>query len=992
MKKITYKRVFVFCVACLCFVYITFPTISFASSDNFAETLKSISNVPKQCDQNGYAIFTINGIFTEEDQARANKRALEEKLPKYFNAEPLSVDYLYNPSHIGGLGDIFMVAYQKLFDTEIVEDHDFVIMLEDASAKFHNQKILLVGHSQGNFYANSLYDYLTQKTKQVNTNSLAVYGVATPASRVAGGGKYITYKNDEVISFVRDRKILNVLPANLDLDKFSFSSNGHSFNDIYIKYAGERIVSDIKSSLHSLSVDHTKNELLPCLQFVEVSFANRLLQATLSVIDPVAKVTKNTIKPTISTIYNFIDYTYSGFASVIGGGSANVVLVNDFMNDKNQEVPFGIEGNVDEEDTLVDIFQKNTEQITDTTQVELFGIEDIPKKVNPLDLTEKNIILLDTQTETKETILEKKSKDIVASVNRRSGGGGSSGVVKENTDTENSETGDEMDTEEEIQNEDIEESTENVDEIEDNVETEEESNEELDEDLNEDTEENIEEEPEEDFENSEGSFVDTTSPVITLIGDVVQFVKMTESYIDPGVFAIDDVDGEVSVFIDHVTDISLSPPYSYNIIYKAIDSAGNFSTKIRTVTTADNRYIEKYSFGIDEFGRNWQVWSFNGSNVYDWVNTYINNYLKQEFTIQTFPNLWCSQCLQMGIFKKGDPRKGFQYADLSALHLEGNPQNKMDGKLYRVVIQWDLGGYNYYVTNQDGYSNSGRYEVVGMNDNTWVGWNGSFNQFREFPSGYWEGVPYGSLFGRTGGSSMVLGVYPIYNLFGEINEEGDEDIVEDIQDDEEENNENENNETETNTEENNNEATEGSDETQEEENDGTDSEGIEETVQDEEENDDENTQEGETEEGTEDTEEGVGNEEDEEEVEDENEEQTLPPIYFSHTFNGVAGDVVFDVGDATNPQLLKINITANKSLVWGQTWIENINDSSQVKTFGGSIVCNVGEICIRGWNGKLSITGDPVIRGQYRVKVFASDSEGNSVEEYLPALITVTQP
>ena len=51
-----------------------------------------------------------------------------------------------------------MAAYQKYFDTETVKDYDLIEMLRDASEKVTTQKILLVAHSQGNFYANSFYD------------------------------------------------------------------------------------------------------------------------------------------------------------------------------------------------------------------------------------------------------------------------------------------------------------------------------------------------------------------------------------------------------------------------------------------------------------------------------------------------------------------------------------------------------------------------------------------------------------------------------------------------------------------------------------------------------------------------------------------------------------------------------------------------------------------------------------------------------------------
>ncbi|MEK7131074.1 MAG: hypothetical protein AAB924_01755, partial [Patescibacteria group bacterium] len=67
------------------------------------------------CSHDGYTVVTINGVFTNKEEAAKNKRALEDKLDKYFNNQPLTVDFLHNPSHLAGLGDIAMSVYQKVF-------------------------------------------------------------------------------------------------------------------------------------------------------------------------------------------------------------------------------------------------------------------------------------------------------------------------------------------------------------------------------------------------------------------------------------------------------------------------------------------------------------------------------------------------------------------------------------------------------------------------------------------------------------------------------------------------------------------------------------------------------------------------------------------------------------------------------------------------------------------------------------------------------------
>ena len=108
------------------------------------------------CSPVGYSIYTVNGIFTDERGAQDNKKALENRLTKTYNNQPLKVDYLYNATHLGGALDILDVIAQGVFDEK--SDYDLTNMLSDASQKVTTQKVLLVGHSQGNFYANNFYD------------------------------------------------------------------------------------------------------------------------------------------------------------------------------------------------------------------------------------------------------------------------------------------------------------------------------------------------------------------------------------------------------------------------------------------------------------------------------------------------------------------------------------------------------------------------------------------------------------------------------------------------------------------------------------------------------------------------------------------------------------------------------------------------------------------------------------------------------------------
>src|SRR3989344_740671 len=157
---------------------------------------------PGQCSPVGYTVATINGVLTDEEDAKGNMRALRKTFGPTHNNQEIDYQYLLNPIHSGGFGDLANVLVQKAFETETVADYDLVEMLNDASQKVKTQKLLLVAHSQGNFYANSFYDVVTTYDGGVPPQSIGVYGVANPASRVAGDGKWLTSDTDKVIAWV----------------------------------------------------------------------------------------------------------------------------------------------------------------------------------------------------------------------------------------------------------------------------------------------------------------------------------------------------------------------------------------------------------------------------------------------------------------------------------------------------------------------------------------------------------------------------------------------------------------------------------------------------------------------------------------------------------------------------------------------------------------------------------------------------------------------
>lgn len=243
--------------------------------------------VQAQCFDNGYTVVFVNGILNTRVQAEKSKRALELELGEKFNNESISVRLGYNESHVGGLGDLTQLFAQSFFSS--VSDFDRDTILLQIHPEVTTKKILLVGHSQGSFYANKIYSYLTAEGGK-DKSAVGVYNVANLANYVAGGGSYITSVADGMVlaynEMARQTGGLLALPANAQLDPAAAIGNGHSFTDVYIQYGGERIVGDTTRALTRLVPD--MEHATGCFTPPEVGVGYKTQQAFFAVADPAA--------------------------------------------------------------------------------------------------------------------------------------------------------------------------------------------------------------------------------------------------------------------------------------------------------------------------------------------------------------------------------------------------------------------------------------------------------------------------------------------------------------------------------------------------------------------------------------------------------------------------------------------------------------------------------------------------------------------------------
>lgn len=382
----------------------------------------AFAEVNTKCSSNGYTVVTINGMLTSNDRARDNMIALSKNFGYSYNKQKINYEYFLNPSHLAGFNDYIDVVQQGLFDQ--ASDYDLVEMINDASKKVKTQKILLVAHSQGNFYANNFYDKTASMAGGVPKKSIGIYGIASPANRVAGGGKYLTSDTDNVIAAVVGRYIKILSPnVHISLDAGA-DGNGHSFSGVYLKYESNRIVSDIKSALNKLKENDEQLPEDPCISPPELSLAHKVQGAVLAVADPAAVA----VKAGAVASYNAGAYVRDGAANT--GKAVGKILNKTVLAVKNtvKGLSANVAGSLPDAGSLTTGITglENSEEKNSTTE---------PEKTEPAaaDTGETTTPPADEngdQTQNPPSEIPEENEDY----KKRGSGGGSDGAIPEEVD------------------------------------------------------------------------------------------------------------------------------------------------------------------------------------------------------------------------------------------------------------------------------------------------------------------------------------------------------------------------------------------------------------------------------------------------------------------------------------------------------------------------------------------------------------------------------
>ncbi|MBI4652756.1 hypothetical protein HY750_00685 [Candidatus Kuenenbacteria bacterium] len=254
-------------------------------------------NIFAQCSDDGYTVIYINGIFTPTKKlADADRDLLKDKYEKQFGINKAIVFRTgYNPSHLAGLGDVIESASQML--NAPISDYDFKTILNQIHSEIKTKKVILVGYSQGSFYANELYNYLINNG--VSKKSISIFNVATPASYVSGNGEYATSKSDKAINQIREiAKQINApqpLPGNIDFllnkEEQKDPNGGHSFSGSYLKKVPADIISSIESKLKNLVSTETILPKQGCFNLPDQDWTFKTQGAIFFIVDPISSGT-----------------------------------------------------------------------------------------------------------------------------------------------------------------------------------------------------------------------------------------------------------------------------------------------------------------------------------------------------------------------------------------------------------------------------------------------------------------------------------------------------------------------------------------------------------------------------------------------------------------------------------------------------------------------------------------------------------------------------
>lgn len=298
-------------------IAILFFSISFLFGAEFAQA----------CSLSGSTVVYINGVNTTLKEAERDLNTLKEEYRR--KTKDYQVTFLkgYNESHLDGLGDYAKTFWQDGFpESYSWMDYDLQTILLNLYKDLKTQKVLFVGHSQGTYYSNEAYQYLTEHG--ADKTAVGVFNVATPARFVAGGGSYLNSSNDSLLNWLEGTHFFKPLYRNISItsqveeesiellvDDALKQFPGHSFGGAYLSLAPGTLLGNVEKGLSKLSATSAKEE---CFTPPTDDLVYKAKGAVLKVADTVAPVAKDVTVAGVETAVAAAKTVYGATASALG--------------------------------------------------------------------------------------------------------------------------------------------------------------------------------------------------------------------------------------------------------------------------------------------------------------------------------------------------------------------------------------------------------------------------------------------------------------------------------------------------------------------------------------------------------------------------------------------------------------------------------------------------------------------------------------------------
>jgi len=228
------------------------------------------SYVPAQqnnCEPEKFRVVFNNGELTTPKQAFTALNELALNLGHSHADQGITYDLAYNYSD-DAFKQVLQTSDQRLWYVNLAQQvynwkyqvntpelNEHVQKYREAI--LHGQKVLVVSHSQGNFYTNLARQMLINQKPAIAMKAFGIFGVATPANYV-GKGAYLTNHLDIITS------LPSSLPANWTLRRIDSgkivdnigSIPAHRFSETYLSpYYDIRpeVIKGIKQELSKLT-------------------------------------------------------------------------------------------------------------------------------------------------------------------------------------------------------------------------------------------------------------------------------------------------------------------------------------------------------------------------------------------------------------------------------------------------------------------------------------------------------------------------------------------------------------------------------------------------------------------------------------------------------------------------------------------------------------------------------------------------------------------